>query len=84
MLKKILDKVQHPDYWERPYAQWGINTWELYYSEARPEVTSKRKSHNDFGGELEILAKNLEPETKESKKVLALKRELKVSAFTRF
>ena len=37
----------------------------------------------DLGGELDILIRDLEPETKESKKVLALKRKLKVSAFTR-
>ncbi|RHZ61838.1 hypothetical protein Glove_345g71 [Diversispora epigaea] len=82
--KEILNKLKlrHSSYWERPYTQWGINTWELFYSEAYPEVTSKRKLRNDFGGELDVLVRNLEPGTRESKKVLALKRKLEVSAFT--
>ncbi|CAG8555691.1 17927_t:CDS:2 [Funneliformis caledonium] len=43
----------------------------------------KRKLYNDFGGELDILVRNLEPGTRENKKVLALKRKLEVSDFTR-
>ncbi|CAG8713368.1 13848_t:CDS:2, partial [Funneliformis mosseae] len=35
--KEILNKLQPSSYWERPYTQWGINTWELFYSEAYPE-----------------------------------------------
>lgn len=50
----------------------GVNTWELFHSETYPEETSTRKSHNDLSGVLDILIRNLEPETKESKKVLGV------------
>ncbi|RGB40137.1 hypothetical protein C1646_753730 [Rhizophagus diaphanus] len=43
----------------------GVNTWELFHPETYPEETSTRKSHNDLSGELDILIRNLEPETKE-------------------
>ncbi|GBC19856.2 hypothetical protein RIR_jg26962.t1 [Rhizophagus irregularis DAOM 181602=DAOM 197198] len=43
----------------------GVNTWELFHSETYLEETSTRKSRNDLSGELDILIRNLEPETKE-------------------
>ena len=72
-LKEMLDEVRHP-------TLLGIGTWQIFYSETYSEAT-KWKLHYEFGCKLDILARNLKSGTRESKKVLALKRQLKVSAF---
>ncbi|CAG8497997.1 17194_t:CDS:1 [Racocetra persica] len=78
--KEILNEVRHY-YWERPYTQWTINTWDNFYFinySDKPKVSSYR----DLGKELKVLVELLGPETKEGKKALALKRQLKIFIFT--
>ncbi|CAG8648679.1 10221_t:CDS:2 [Dentiscutata erythropus] len=74
--KEILNEVRHSSYWERPYTQWTINTWDNFYFINYPNKL-KVSSHRDLGKELKVLVELLGPETKEGKKALALKRQLK-------
>ncbi|PKY55590.1 hypothetical protein RhiirA4_475159 [Rhizophagus irregularis] len=62
-------------YWERPYTQWKVSSWDDFYLEKYPNA-SKRKSHDSLGSELDALIKNLKPKTKNHNKVLLLKRNL--------
>ncbi|CAB5349482.1 unnamed protein product [Rhizophagus irregularis] len=55
---------------------WRIDTWDDFYYEQYPDE-SKWLSHRDLSKELDVLINNLEPETKERKKVAAVKRHLK-------
>ncbi|PKC02471.1 hypothetical protein RhiirA5_453774 [Rhizophagus irregularis] len=57
---------------------WRIDTWDDFYYEQYPDE-SKWLSHRDLSKELDVLINNLEPETKERKKVAAVKRHLKKS-----
>jgi hypothetical protein len=56
----VKSNVRHPSYWERPYPQWRINSWDDFYFEKYPN-TSRRNSHTSLGSELEALISNLEP-----------------------
>ncbi len=80
--EEILSKVRHTDYWEMPYEEWGVDTWDSFYSEkySNESKESKRKSRSTLAVELEVLIKHLKPGTKECLKALALSRKL-VSIF---
>ncbi|CAB4422607.1 unnamed protein product [Rhizophagus irregularis] len=67
--------VHYSSYWERPYTQWKVSSWDDFYLEKYPNA-SKRKSHDSLGSELDALIKNLKPKTKNHNKVLLLKRNL--------
>ncbi|GBC00550.1 hypothetical protein RclHR1_00390004 [Rhizophagus clarus] len=53
------------------------------FSKKYPKA-SERKSRNDLNGELEVLANYLKPKSKEARKVLTLRRQLKDSVFYMF
>lgn len=72
--------IRYSSYWERPYTQWKVSSWDDFYLEKYPNA-SKRKSHDSLGSELDALIKNLKPKTKHHNKVLLLKRNLEVSIF---
>jgi hypothetical protein len=80
--EKILLKVCHSEYWKTPHTKWGIDTWDEYFFKKFPNEPNSRKSHRDLNGELEILTRNLSPKSKEGRKVLTLRKQLKVSVFT--
>ncbi|CAG8719178.1 22063_t:CDS:2, partial [Rhizophagus irregularis] len=63
-------------FWQTSHTQWDLKTWDHFFSKKCPKA-SERKSHNDLGGELEILKKYLNPKSKESRKVHKLKHQLK-------
>ncbi|CAG8602742.1 13351_t:CDS:2 [Rhizophagus irregularis] len=67
--------IRYSSYWERPYTQWKVSSWDDFYLEKYPNA-SKRKSHDSLGSELDALIKNLKPKTKHHNKVLLLKRNL--------
>ncbi|CAB4487973.1 unnamed protein product [Rhizophagus irregularis] len=67
--------VHYSSYWERPYTQWKLSSWDDFYLEKYPNA-SKWKSHDFLGSELDALIKNLKPKTKNHNKVLLLKRNL--------
>jgi hypothetical protein len=80
LLKEILNKVHHSNYWRRPCMQWAINTWDTFYFGKYPN-RPKVSSYHDLGKELHVLVKLLEPKTNEGKKALELKHQLKVSIY---
>ncbi|CAG8573720.1 6070_t:CDS:2 [Acaulospora morrowiae] len=77
--KEVSSQLRYPDYWERSYSQWSLDTWKQFFYEKIPRAT-KRGSCNALAKELEILANNLKPKSKERQKALSLKRGLKECA----
>ncbi|CAG8532589.1 3647_t:CDS:2 [Racocetra fulgida] len=56
--KEILNKLRHSSYWERPYTQWTINTWDNFHFINYPDKP-KVSSHRDLGKELKVLVELL-------------------------
>ncbi|PKB97013.1 hypothetical protein RhiirA5_384957 [Rhizophagus irregularis] len=74
--QKHREQIKINEFWQTSHTQWDLKTWDHFFSKKCPKA-SERKSHNDLGGELEILKKYLNPKSKESRKVHKLKHQLK-------
>ncbi|RGB22672.1 hypothetical protein C1646_677681 [Rhizophagus diaphanus] len=72
----VLNKVLYKEFWKTSHTQWDLKTWDHFFSKKCLKA-SECKSHNDLGGELEILKKYLNPKSKESRQVRKLKHRLK-------
>ncbi|CAG8856464.1 32239_t:CDS:1, partial [Gigaspora margarita] len=70
----ILEKLRHPDYWRKSYREWELKSWTRFFNETRPDE-SLRACHESFVAELKTLIENLNLETREAKKALALERD---------
>ncbi|CAG8588889.1 2904_t:CDS:2 [Acaulospora morrowiae] len=75
--KEVSCQLRYPDYWERSYSQWRVDTWNQFFCKKVPGTT-KQMSCDALVKELEILINNLKPRSKEIRKASWLKRELKV------
>ncbi|KAF0383893.1 serine/threonine protein kinase [Gigaspora margarita] len=68
----ILEKLHHPDYWRKSCREWELKSWTRFFNETRPDE-SLQACYEVFVAELKTLMENLNPETREAKKALALK-----------
>jgi hypothetical protein len=83
MLSEEISRKLKYSYWKRHYKEWDLNTWEQFFSKECPDA-SVWQSHNSLGSELEVFVHNMDLNTGIGKKVLALKRQLKVSIFEKY
>lgn len=72
-------KLHISEYWERTCEEWEISSWNTFYQSKYPNITKEkeRKSRSVLANDLHVLFENLKLKTKEGRKVLALRRQLK-------
>ncbi len=83
MLSEVVSRNhRHLEYWQRPETQWSVSTWDKYLFQ-KTGTKKRQMSRSALILEVEILIEHLDPKSREHIKALALKRQLKVSIFTR-